>query len=66
MNCVRGKFLLFDLEISVRQAPKWHLSSEIAAFFHPFPLPLPMHDMLLKHLTLLPCQKGKNGATVRS
>lgn len=66
INCVSGKFLLFYLEISVRQAPKWHILSEIAACFHPFPLPLPMHEMLLKHLTPLPCQKGKNGATVRS
>lgn len=30
------------------------------------PLPLPMHDVLLKHLTLFPCQKDKNGASVRS
>lgn len=66
INCVSGNFLLFYLEISVRQAPKWHILSEIAACFHPFPLPLPMHEMLLKHLTPLPCQKGKNGATVRS
>lgn len=49
----------------MRQAPKWHILTEIAGFFHPFP-PLPMHDVLLKHLTLFPCQKDKNGASVRS
>lgn len=25
-----------------------------------------MHDVFLKHLTLFPCQKDKNGASVRS
>lgn len=28
--------------------------------------PLPIRDVLLKHLTLFPCQEDKNGASVRS
>lgn len=50
----------------MRQAPKWHMSTGMAGFFHPSPLPLPMRDVLLKHLTLFPCQENKNGASVRS
>lgn len=38
----------------------------MAGFFHPSPLLLPMRDVLLKHLTLFPCQENKNEASVRS
>lgn len=39
----------------------------LASFIPSPPSPqLPMRDVLLKHLTLFPCQKDKNGASVRS
>lgn len=54
------------VDVGMRQAPKWHMSTGMAGFFHLSPLPLPMRDVLLKHLTLFPCQENKNEASVRS
>lgn len=59
-------FYYFILKLVLGRHPNGTCCQKLLPSFIPSPLPLPMHDMLLKHLTLLPCQKGKNGATVRS
>lgn len=44
----------------MRQAPGWHILLEIARFL----LHVLCHDVVLKHLILFCCQKGKNEASV--